>query len=138
MQIKLEIDASEYNGFLNLEVFDKNKKLSVIPKFVTGYNSLNLEVSIPNTLYFNLSGKNHKRDTLIDSNTNKIIKDKSLQIIGMSIDGKPLNKNRVAKMFYLKTEENKLINSAYWGFNGSVELALNCKDSLEYHLSNQA
>ena len=40
MQIKLEIDASEYNGFLNLEVFDKNKKLSVIPKFVTGYNSL--------------------------------------------------------------------------------------------------
>jgi hypothetical protein len=136
MKIKFKIKTNECNGFFVLKILDKDMKTIANPKFRNGINDCNLELLLPNCLHFHLSGKNHKRDTIVDPISKKIIKDKSLQILDIEVDGKRLNKNRIAKMFTLETEDKNKINSAYWGFNGCVKWSLDYTDSLELHLDN--
>ena len=136
IELIIDMYAQDCNGLLDLKILDQHGAQIQKPTLIKGKNSIMLNIDLPNYLYFVLSGKNHKYDTKIDPNTEKVIQDKSLQITDVKIDKKSLNKNRVAKMFNLKSESNGVIKSSYWGFNGVVEFDLNYKDSLEMHLKH--
>jgi hypothetical protein len=136
IELTLIVEAGESNGLMSLVISDKVGKVYQIKPLCEGKNQIEIAVETPNKLIFTLTGKNNRHDTLLDSKTGTIIKDKFIKITGVEIDGKPLNENRVAQMFTLRTQENREINSAFWGFNGCVEFDLPYADSLDLHLTN--
>lgn len=137
INLKLHLDVGKSNGIMDLTITDHNGKAYEIDKLAEGKNTLEIGVDTPNKLTFNLSGKDNRRDTILDPSTGKISKDKFIKVLGVEIDGKPLNEHRVAQMFVLETEDQpKQINSAFWGFNGSVKFDLPHQDALDLHLAN--
>ena len=66
----------------------------------------------------------------------QVLRDKYIRVTEFIVDQKPFDPNRIAQMFTLLTEHNETVYSSYWGFNGTVELDMPYKSSLEYHLSN--
>ena len=136
INLLLHLEVRESNGVMNLTIVDQHDKIYLSDKLSEGKNVVELDVDTPNKLVFNLSGKNNRKDTILDKSTGKILKDKFIKITSVEINGKPLNKNRVAKMFVLQTESKEQINSAFWGFNGSVDFDLPHADALDLHLTN--
>jgi hypothetical protein len=136
INFKITIQAGESNGVMSLTIDDVRKNNYPVETLVEGTNIISFDVSVPNKLIFTISGKDNKKDTVLDKGTGEIIKDKFVKVGGLDIDGKPLNKHRVAQMFVLKTVDGDEIKSAFWGFNGTVELDLPYEDALDFHLSN--
>jgi len=136
INLLLHLEVGESNGVMNLTIVDHHDKIYWSDKLSEGKNVVELDVDTPNKLVFNLSGKNNRRDTILDKSTGKILKDKFIKITSVEINGKPLNKNVVAKMFVLHTESKEQINSSFWGFNGSVDFDLPYADALDLHLTN--
>jgi 23S rRNA pseudoU1915 N3-methylase RlmH len=138
IRLKFITEVGESNGVMRLDITDSHNKNYDIRPLEVGHNTTEITVEAPNKLFLKLTGKNNRRDTVIDKNTGKIIKDKFVKVIGLEIDGKPLGSHRVAQMFTLKNENNDEINSAFWGFNGMVELDIPYTDALDMHLANMA
>jgi len=136
IDIKIILEAGECNGFLNLCILDQNKNVLQQPRFDLGKNEINFRCNIPNRLNFKLSNKNNNRDTVVDPLHGNVVRDKYIKIIDFYVDNKPLDRNRVKQMFTLVTEKNGTVQSAYWGFNGCVELDMPYNNSFEFHLSN--
>ena len=136
IKIKLHLDVGESNGVMDLKITDHNSRTYHDNTLSQGKNIVELDVYTPNTLIFDLSGKNNRRDTVLDKRTGEIVRDKFIKMVGVEIDGKPLNEHRVAQMFTLKTETNEEIKSAFWGFNGRVYFDLPYEDALDLHLTN--
>lgn len=136
IEFKITIQAGESNGVMALAINDIRKKSYPVEALVEGTNVISFEVVVPNKLIFSVSGKNNRRDTVVDKETGEIIQDKFIKVIGLEVDGKPLNEHRVAQMFMLKTVDGDKINSAFWGFNGMIELDLPYEDALDFHLNN--
>ena len=136
INVKMTLEAGECNGIFCLRVADKENNISFQPDLRPGMNKLNLDVKTPNTLKFYLNGKDHKRDTVVDPISRKIVKDKYVKVVDFQIDNKPFDQNRIKQMFVLESENNGTIKSSYWGFNGCAEFDLPYEDSLDLHLSN--
>ena len=133
--IKIKFEAGECNGFFDMVIKNETKDLNFSPFISQKQNSVNLDITLPNKIFFHLSGKNHNFDSELDEQNN-IIHDKFIKITDLAVDNKPVDADVVKKLFVLKTENNREINSVYWGFNGVAELDLSYKTSLDFHLSN--
>ena len=136
IDLKITLEAGKSNGLMSITINDIQGNNYPVGALVEGTNIISLNVTTPNKLILTILGKNNKRDTVLDNVTGAIIKDKFVKVVSLEIDGKPLNEHRVAQMFVLKTINGNDVNSAFWGFNGTVELDLPYKDSLDFHLSN--
>lgn len=129
------VEAGECNGFFDLKIFDQQQTVQLNPEFKQGINEIILDLDLPNTLFFDLQGKNHDCDTEVDDKGN-IIRDKYLKVIEFLVDNKPVKSDKTKQMFILQSENNGEIHSSYWGFNGKVELDLTYESALDFHLSN--
>jgi hypothetical protein len=135
-EIELVLEAGECNGLMTISITDKNKSFVSRPTLHEGVNKIKLSTIMPNTLIISLDNKNNRKDTILDSQSQKVIKDKYVKVIDFIMDGKPFPKDRVSQMFEIKTRSNGTIKTSYWGFNGEVTLDLPHDDSLKTHLSN--
>ena len=136
IDVTIIIEAGYCNGLFDVKISDNNNNISFEPKLNPGLNEINLKLKLPNKLVFHLTGKNYKKDTIIDPVSKKIIQDRYIKIVDFKVDNKPFDENRIKQMFLLKSENNGIINSSYWGFNGFVEFDLPHDNSLDLHLSN--
>jgi len=136
MDVKIILEAGECNGFLDVCILDQHKNVLLKPQLNLGKNEINFRCELPNRLNFILSNKNNRRDTVVDPLHGGVVRDKYIKVIDFYVDHKPLDRNRTKQMFTLFTENNGTIQSAYWGFNGNVELMMPYKSSFEFHLSN--
>ena len=134
--IKILLEAGECNGFFDMAVQDHLGNILSDPKLHSGTNTVEFRCSLPNTLRFVLSGKDNRRDTVVDPIHGSIIQDKFVNVLDFYVDNKPLNVNKTKKLFTLHTEDDVKIRSSYWGFNGTVDLDMPYKNSFEFHLSN--
>ena len=77
INLLLHLEVGESNGVMNLTIVDQHDKIYLSDKLSEGKNVVELDVDTPNKLVFNLSGKNNRKDTILDKSTGKILKDKS-------------------------------------------------------------
>ena len=136
IDVKIILEAGECNGFFDLCILDQDKNILQRPILSSGKNEINFRCHIPNQLSFKLSNKNNKRDTVVDPLHGNVVRDKYIKVIDFYVDNKPLDRNRTKQMFTLVSENHGTIQSAYWGFNGTVDLDMPYKNSFEFHLSN--
>ena len=134
--VSLTLEAGECNGLFDLTISDMHNNIAIKPNLVQGTNKVDLKIELPNKLIFELNGKNNESDTLVDTLSGQVLRDKYIRVVDFIVDKKPFDPNRIAQMFTLSTENNETVYSSYWGFNGTVELDIPHKNSLEYHLSN--
>ena len=134
--VSLTLEAGEWNGIFDLTISDMHNNIAIKPSLSKGVNKVDLKLELPNKLIFELNGKNNESDTLVDTLSGQVLRDKYIRVTEFIVDQKPFDPNRIAQMFTLLTEHNETVYSSYWGFNGTVELDMPYKSSLEYHLSN--
>jgi hypothetical protein len=134
--IVLQLEIGECNGTMQIVVTNERGTVKVNPVLTEGVTTVKFDTEIPDKVYIQLSGKDNRRDTIIDPQSQKVIKDKYIKVIELKVDGKPLPQSKVQQMFNLETDKHGTINSSYWGFNGKVVMDFPYSDSLEYHLQN--
>ena len=136
INVALQLEIGECNGTMQMVVTNERGTIKIKPTLDEGITTIKFETQMPDKVYLQLSGKDNRRDTIMDSQSQKVIKDKYIKVVELKVDGKPLPQSKVQQMFNLQTDGYGSIKSAYWGFNGKVVMDFPYPDSLEYHLQN--
>ena len=137
MRIRLTAEFGLSRGIMGLSIRDNDGGAYPTPQFHPGVNYIELEVNAPKTLIFTVIGK-HTRDTVVDPNTGKIVRDKYINITNVEVDGKPLKPETVMDLFLCKTWHHGESKSAFWAFEGNVEFEIPYSDPLDWHLASLA
>ena len=105
----------------------------VVP--INGKGSIEKKISLPSSLWLQISGKNEDKDTSIEDGF--IVKDRHIRLINVSLNGirPPTNFIRRWPLLHVGGRgRNQKIYSHYWGFNGEIELEFCGKDILTWLL----
>lgn len=124
------------NGSMNIDIQEKEKILFSGRDLNEGTMDVNIRLAQwPTKLSIDLSNK-QKNDTQCDSQ-GIIIKDKSIEVIAISINGFPLHIDLIDQIFDCQREgSSEISHENYWGFNGKVIMNLHSKNPMRYLLSH--
>lgn len=117
-EIELEFNIGEIDGKSMCMEIDNN----VYSNLYNGFK-YSTSLTFPNVINITLSGKG-KNDTIIDDNGN-IIDDKFIQLTKLIVDGIPVDEIYLKTHIILHTDDNMIVKSNYWGFNGKVTIEFN-------------
>lgn len=133
-QIEFQTSVRNYNGSMKVEIFDGNRLVYSGASFSEGPGKIDFMIDWPSKVKILVSNKN-PGDTLVDKH-GQIIKDKSIEITGVSMNGFFLQIDLIDKIFDCRREgQTNVTHENYWGFNGIIELDLTHTSPMRYMLS---
>jgi hypothetical protein len=111
------------NQIMSVEILPQGEQGVVISK--TGVYIYRKEITLPTKVSLKFTNKNLQCDTILDE-TGKIIKDKSVIIQHISIDGIPISIIYLKNHLKIITDDQREVYSNYVGFNGEMLLDFDC------------
>jgi hypothetical protein len=147
-RLDIQLKHYECNGRLNLSAFYRNgTPIDIVRKERDDIETISLQVQLPSNILLVLSGKNYKTDIEFD-HQGKRIKDKAIEMLGMSLAGIRFNYKKIQKLAIFSPDTSTLesrpfneyqnldsIESLNWDRNGYVTLNLFDCNPFLYHLN---
>ena len=127
--IEFQFEFTDCNGKLKLLDEDGN---TLLPN-EDGHLLVHKQIDWPSEITFRIVGKD-KFGTKIDNNGN-ISKDRAIKLTQLKVDGLMPDNNFLKRwpiLFVGETRGNQIINSDYFGFNGSVTFEFSAKDAIHF------
>jgi len=117
--LKFNFTAGLINGIgMNLTV--NQSPITVSEKFV-----VDIDVELPTTVEFQLSGKNPS-DTVVKNG--EILADKYVKLETIVVDGFTIFPYQVSERYLTLTTNNTTISADYWGVNGIAKFTIDQDD----------
>lgn len=134
VNLTLLCSVTRCNGSMKLEMFDLTAPIYTGENLPDGPVRIDCEINWPTTINIVTSNK-HPTDTEVDVNGN-IVKDKSIEVVGMSINNFPIHQDLIDKLFICQREESSTItNENWWGFNGKIKITFDQPNPMRYMLA---
>lgn len=128
--------VSNYNGSMSLEIYQNDFLLYSGKDFEEGRLQVNVYVEWPGTLTIKTGNKTFD-DILIENGT--VVKQKFLEVVGLSINNFPLHIDYLDRVFNCCCEgQTKITHENFWGFNGVITIDFNTKDPMRYLLATNS
>lgn len=122
------------NGSMKIEMFDQKKSVYVGENLPAGPLRIDCNIDWPTTLNIITSNK-HSDDCKVDINGN-IIKDKSIEVVGILINNFSIHQDLIDKLFICQKEgSSNITNENWWGFNGKIKIIFDQPNPMRYMLS---
>jgi hypothetical protein len=134
-ELKLKFKIGHCNGSMSMKIFINDQLTGDYSQFDDDYITVKQMIDWPCVVKIVITNKNNLYDTQVDSH-GKVIADKYIELKEIMID-RMLATQSVINAICLNTIDD-IINSLYWGFNGTVYIKLDQPDSFEWHLKNLA
>jgi hypothetical protein len=132
--IELHFRIGSYNGTMQMTIFVNDILVQDYKQFDSEYVVFSHDIPWPCNIKILLAGKNLSCDTNVNSD-GKIVGDKFVELKKIIVD------RCEATMSYMKSihldTNDQLINTLYWGFNGTATLNFDQDDSFTWHLSQR-
>lgn len=134
--ITLLANATNYNGSIAVDIFDRGQTVYSRKEFNEGPNQIEFNVNWPTTVSIITSNRNPK-DTVCDSN-GIIVNNKCLEVTGISINQFAIHMDLVDKMFHCQRNgHTDIVNANFWDFNGQIQMHLTHNSPMRFMLSLQ-
>jgi len=117
------------NGAMGVNVYADDVLIDSYHGNTSSLVTVRKDINLPCTVKVELSGKTNK-DTRVEDG--EIVEDKYVKLVGMRLGRIPVND---ANMFKVCTTDDGR-NDVFWGRNGTVEININEKDFVLWHLRN--
>jgi hypothetical protein len=134
-ELELKFKIGHNNGSMHMQIFINDQLKGDYNQFNSDHATFKQMIDWPSVVKIVLTNKNNLYDTKVDS-YGKVIADKYIELKEIIVDRIPATQSVIADI-RLITIDN-VINSSYWGFNGTVCINLDHSDSFEWHLKNLA
>lgn len=133
VQVLFECLVRNCNGSMNIDIADQERLLYSGKQLEPGPLNISVEVDWPTQLTIITSNKN-ETDTHCDSDGN-IIEDKSIDVVGIQINGFPVQIDLVDQLFSCqRNHSEEITHENYWGFNGTVVIDFTGSSPMRYLL----
>lgn len=94
-----------------------------VPHLPVGTTEYTVACTVPDTIKIQVSGKNLRRDTIVDSQ-GQIVQDKYVLLRDLRIDQMSVCAPWLPNGITLHTDKGHTVQSNYWGFNGTVQIPI--------------
>ena len=122
------------NGSIKIEMFDQTTPIYAGENLPDGPMRIDCSIDWPTTVNIITSNKT-SNDMEFDSNGN-ILKDKSIEVVGMSINNFPIHQDLIDKLFVCQREgSSEITNENWWGFNGNIKIEFDQPNPMRYMLA---
>ena len=122
------------NGSIKIEMFDQTTPIYAGENLPDGLMRIDCQINWPTTVNIITSNKT-SNDMEFDSNGN-ILKDKSIEVVGMSINNFPIHQDLIDKLFVCQREgSSEITNENWWGFNGNIKIEFDQPNPMRYMLA---
>lgn len=122
------------NGSIKIEMFDQTTPIYAGENLPDGPMRIDCQINWPTTVNIITSNKT-SNDMEFDSNGN-ILKDKSIEVVGMSINNFPIHQDLIDKLFVCQREgSSEITNENWWGFNGNIKIEFDQPNPMRYMLA---
>lgn len=122
------------NGSIKIEMFDQTTPIYAGENLPDGPMRIDCQINWPTTINIITSNKT-SNDMEVDSNGN-ILKDKSIEVVGMSINNFPIHQDLIDKLFVCQREgSSEITNENWWGFNGNIKIEFDQPNPMRYMLA---
>ena len=118
---------------MHMQIFINDQLKGDYNQFDGDHATFKQMIDWPSVVKIVLTNKNNLCDTEVDSH-GKVIADKYIELKEIIVDRIPVNQSVISAIRLTTTDT--VINSSYWGFNGTVCINLDQTDSFEWHLRN--
>ena len=117
------------NGAMGVNVYADDVLIDSYHGNTSELVTVRKDINLPCTVKVELSGKTNK-DTRVEDG--EIVEDKYVKLVGMRLGRIPVNDANMFKV--CATDDGR--NDVFWGRNGTVEININEKDFVLWHLRN--
>jgi len=125
VSVKMEFECSNVNNSTMNITIDGQLFENLPSRFVYETKTI-----FPNIINITVSGKANN-DTIVNE-YNEIIEDKFIKLTKLFVHGIEIDTSYLETQLQLNTEDNEIVNSNYWGFNGTVGIVFNALDVFEW------
>lgn len=129
IKVKLEFEFTTINNRLMTVKVNCDSRHWVIQPKQPGIYDLEFDVTLPNSLLIEFSGKNNQTDTQVDADGN-ILADLCVKVKSITLDRIPIKIN-TNKLVILETDSGASIQSNYIGFNGRSVIPMEFSNAFE-------
>lgn len=134
VNLTLLCSVTRCNGSMKIEMFDQKKSVYVGENLPDGPLRIDCCIDWPTTLNIITSNK-HSNDCEVDIEGN-ILKDKSIEVVGILINNFPIHQDLIDKLFLCHKEgSSHITNENWWGFNGKIKIIFDQSNPMRYMLS---
>lgn len=120
---------------IKIEMFDQTTPIYTGENLPDGPMRIDCQINWPTTVNIITSNKNPIDIEVVDINGN-IIKDKSIEVIGILINNFPINQDLIDKLFICqKNGSHNITNENWWGFNGNIKIIFDQPNPTRYMLA---
>jgi hypothetical protein len=134
VNLTLLCSVTRCNGSLKIEMFDQLSPVYTGENLPDGPIRIDCQINWPTTVNIITSGK-HPNDMEVDADGN-IIRDKSIEVIGVLINNFPIHQDLIDKLFVCQREGLiETTHENWWGFNGRIQIQFDQHNPMRYMLS---
>lgn len=119
---------------MKIEIFDQTKHIYTGENLPDGQLRIDCEINWPTTVIIITSNKSPK-DIEVDG-TGNIIRDKSIEAIGILINNFSIHQDIIDKLFICQHDGlSNITNENWWGFNGHIKIQFDKPNPTRYMLA---
>jgi hypothetical protein len=134
VNLTLLCSVTRCNGSLKIEMFDQLSPVYTGENLPDGTTRIDCQINWPTTVNIITSGK-HPDDMELDADGN-IIRDKSIEVIGVLINNFPIHQDLVDKLFVCQRDGSvNTTHENWWGFNGKIKIEFDQTNPMRYMLA---
>ena len=134
VNLTLLCSVTRCNGSIKVEMFDRERHIYTGENLPDGKLRIDCEINWPTTVNIITSNKS-PTDIEVDS-TGKIIRDKSIEIIGILINNFSIHQDLIDKLFICQHDgSSNITNENWWGFNGNIKIQFDKLNPVRYMLA---
>jgi hypothetical protein len=134
VNLTLTCNVTRCNSSLTIEIFDQTRSIYTGEDLPDGPLRIDCLIDWPTTVNIVTSNK-HTNDIEFDIDGN-ILKDKSIELIGISINNFPIHQDLIDKLCVCQKNGSSTITyENWWGFNGNIKFEFNQPTPMRYMLS---
>ena len=120
--LEIELEFSNYNGSMNLEISDSEKTFACLSNVTEKIVTIQHEINLPSQLKFTLSNKNYNTDTQVSAD-GQILADKYVWLNKLALGRMPINIDKLYKICEFRNDRmDEVIYDPHWHFNGTVTI----------------
>jgi hypothetical protein len=126
--------VTRVNGSIKIEMFDQTTPIYAGENLPDGPMRIDCQINWPTTVNIITSNKT-SNDMEFDSNGN-ILKDKSIEVVGILINNFPIHQDLIDKIFVCQRQgSSEITNENWWGFNGNIKIEFDQPNPMRYMLA---
>ena len=122
------------NGSIKIEMFDQTTTIYAGENLSDGPLRIDCEIDWPTTV--NIITSNKTSDDMEFDSNGIILKDKSIEVVGILINNFPIHQDLIDKLFVCQREgSSEITNENWWGFNGNTKIIFDQPNPMRYMLA---